>query len=68
MAPSDAARIILAGVARNCPRVLVGNDAKALDLLVRLTGSATSRSWRGGAADAQLRLAATSSRSCGLRR
>jgi short-subunit dehydrogenase len=39
MAPSDAARIILTGVARNRPRVLVGNDAKALDLLVRLTGS-----------------------------
>jgi len=39
MAPSDAARVILAGVARNRARVLVGADAKALDLLVRLTGS-----------------------------
>ena len=39
MAPSDAARVILTGVARNRPRVLVGADAKALDLLVRLTGS-----------------------------
>ena len=39
MAPADAARVILDGVARNRARVLVGNDAKALDLLVRLTGS-----------------------------
>lgn len=39
MAPADAARVILTGVARNRARVLVGNDAKALDLLVRLTGS-----------------------------
>jgi hypothetical protein len=39
MAPADAARIILNGVARDRARVLVGNDAKALDLLVRLTGS-----------------------------
>jgi len=39
MAPADAARVILTGVARNRARVLVGADAKALDLLVRLTGS-----------------------------
>ncbi len=39
MAPADAARVILTGVARNRARVLVGNDAKAFDLLVRLTGS-----------------------------
>jgi NADP-dependent 3-hydroxy acid dehydrogenase YdfG len=39
MAPADAARVILAGVGRDRARVLVGNDAKALDLLVRLTGS-----------------------------
>ena len=39
MAPADAARVILTGVARNRARVLVGADAKAFDLLVRLTGS-----------------------------
>ncbi len=39
MAPTAAARVILTGVARNRARVLVGADAKALDLLVRLTGS-----------------------------
>ncbi len=39
MAPADAARVILTGVSRNRARVLVGSDAKALDLLVRLTGS-----------------------------
>jgi NAD(P)-dependent dehydrogenase (short-subunit alcohol dehydrogenase family) len=39
MPTADAARIILSGVARNRARVLVGADAKALDLLVRLTGS-----------------------------
>ncbi len=37
-APS-AARIILRGVAKNRPRVLVGPDAKAMDLVVRITGS-----------------------------
>lgn len=35
MSPDAAARIILDGVARNRPRILVGNDAKAVDLLVR---------------------------------
>ncbi len=39
MPPAKAAHVILAGVARNRARVLVGTDAKALDLLVRLTGS-----------------------------
>lgn len=39
MSPADAARVIIAGVARDKARVLIGNDAKALDLLVRLTGS-----------------------------
>ncbi|HEY0815918.1 MAG TPA: SDR family NAD(P)-dependent oxidoreductase [Pseudonocardia sp.] len=43
MPPADAARVILAGVARNRARVLVGNDAKALDLLARLTGSGYQR-------------------------
>jgi NADP-dependent 3-hydroxy acid dehydrogenase YdfG len=37
--PQRAARIILAAVRKNKARVLVGPDAKALDLLVRLTGS-----------------------------
>jgi NADP-dependent 3-hydroxy acid dehydrogenase YdfG len=38
-----AARIILDGVSKDKARVLVGNDAKALDLLVRLTGSGYQR-------------------------
>ncbi len=33
--PAEAARIILNAVERRCPRVLVGTDAKILDLLVR---------------------------------
>ena len=35
----DAARVILEGVSKNRARVLIGNDARALDLLVRITGS-----------------------------
>jgi NADP-dependent 3-hydroxy acid dehydrogenase YdfG len=41
--PQKAARVILDGVRKNKPRVLVGNDAKALDLLVRVTGSGYQR-------------------------
>jgi len=41
--PQRAARIILAAVRKNRARVLVGPDAKALDLLVRLTGSGYQR-------------------------
>lgn len=37
--PERAAQIILDGVRKNRARVLVGNDAKLLDILVRLTGS-----------------------------
>lgn len=37
--PQKAARIIVDGVRKNKARVLVGPDAKAVDLLVRLTGS-----------------------------
>ena len=40
-----AARVILDGVRRNRARVLVGNDAKALDLLARVTGSGYERWW-----------------------
>lgn len=43
MRPEDAATTILAGVRRNKARVLVGNDARALDLLVRVLGSAYQR-------------------------
>lgn len=39
MSPADAARVILTGVARDRARVLVGTDAKVLDLLVRVTGA-----------------------------
>ncbi len=38
-----AARVILDGVRRNKARVLVGTDAKALDLLARVTGSGYQR-------------------------
>ncbi|GFG84206.1 acetoin dehydrogenase [Mycolicibacter algericus] len=39
----EAARVILDGVSKNRARVLIGNDARALDLLVRLTGSRYQR-------------------------
>jgi NADP-dependent 3-hydroxy acid dehydrogenase YdfG len=41
--PQKAARVILDGVRRNKARVLVGPDAKALDLIVRATGSGYQR-------------------------
>ena len=41
--PEKAARIILDGVRRNRARVLVGPDAKVLDLIVRVTGSGYQR-------------------------
>ncbi len=41
--PQKAARIILEGVRRNKARVLVGTDAKVLDLIVRVTGSGYQR-------------------------
>ncbi|QLL06224.1 SDR family NAD(P)-dependent oxidoreductase [Mycobacterium vicinigordonae] len=41
--PQAAARIILGAVRKNKARVLVGPDAKFLDLVVRLTGSAYMR-------------------------
>ena len=43
MSPEKAAQIILRGVDRDSARVLVGNDAKVLDLLVRVLGSAYQR-------------------------
>ncbi len=39
MSPERAARVILQAVEKDRARVLVGADAKALDLLVRVTGS-----------------------------
>ncbi len=41
--PEKAARIILDGVRKNKARVLVGPDAKLLDLFVRITGSGYQR-------------------------
>ena len=41
--PQKAARVILDGVRKNKARVLIGNDAKALDLIVRATGSGYQR-------------------------
>ncbi|MDT0993912.1 short-chain dehydrogenase, partial [Pseudomonas aeruginosa] len=37
--PEAAARIILSAVRKKKPRVLVGPDAKVLDLLVRVMGA-----------------------------
>ena len=41
--PQKAARVILDGVRKNKARVLVGNDAKVLDLIVRVTGTGYQR-------------------------
>ena len=41
--PQKAAQIILDAVRKNRARVLVGPDAKALDLIVRATGSGYQR-------------------------
>ncbi len=41
--PERAAQIILDGVRKNRARVLVGTDAKILDLIVRVTGSGYQR-------------------------
>jgi NADP-dependent 3-hydroxy acid dehydrogenase YdfG len=41
--PQKAARIILDGVRKNRARVLVGSDAKVLDVIVRATGSGYQR-------------------------
>lgn len=41
--PETAARVILDGVRKKKARVLVGADAKALDIFVRLTGSGYQR-------------------------
>jgi NAD(P)-dependent dehydrogenase (short-subunit alcohol dehydrogenase family) len=41
--PERAARVILSGARRGRARVLIGADAKALDLLQRLTGSGYQR-------------------------
>jgi len=41
--PQKAARIILKGVRKNKARVLVGADAKMLDIIVRVTGSKYQR-------------------------
>lgn len=38
MSPERAAQVILAGVLANRPRIVVGADAKVLDVLVRLVG------------------------------
>ncbi len=43
MSPERAAEIILDGMVAGKPRVLVGGDAKALDLLVRVLGSGYQR-------------------------
>ena len=41
--PEQAARVILDGMLAGKPRILVGGDAKVLDVLVRLTGAGYQR-------------------------
>ncbi|MGV7852911.1 acetoin dehydrogenase, partial [Mycobacterium kansasii] len=41
--PERAAKVILDAVRKNKARVLVGPDAKVLDVVVRLTGSGYQR-------------------------
>jgi short-subunit dehydrogenase len=41
--PQRAAQIILEAVGKNKARVLIGSEVKAMDLLVRLTGSGHDR-------------------------
>ena len=41
--PQKAARIILDGVRKNKARILVGTDAKLLDMMVRVTGPGYQR-------------------------
>jgi short-subunit dehydrogenase len=43
MDPAQAARIIVDGVQKGRPRILVGSDAKVVDVLVRLVPSAAPR-------------------------
>lgn len=45
--PQKAARVILEGVRKNKPRVLIGTDAKVLDLIVRATGPGYQRLFAG---------------------
>ncbi|MBI3226909.1 MAG: SDR family oxidoreductase [Mycolicibacterium cosmeticum] len=45
--PEKAARIILEAVRKNHARVLVGADAKVLDVIVRLTGSSYQKLFAG---------------------
>jgi NAD(P)-dependent dehydrogenase (short-subunit alcohol dehydrogenase family) len=50
LTPDQAATIILKGVRRGSPRILVGNDARALDLMQRLLGSGYQQIVSRGAA------------------
>ncbi|MBO0679635.1 SDR family NAD(P)-dependent oxidoreductase [Mycolicibacterium sp. S2-37] len=45
--PEEAARVIMDGVRRNKARVLIGNDARILDVLVRITGPHYARLFSG---------------------
>jgi NAD(P)-dependent dehydrogenase (short-subunit alcohol dehydrogenase family) len=50
LTPDQAATIILRGVRKGSPRILVGNDARALDLMQRLLGSGYQQIISRGAA------------------
>jgi len=41
--PEDAAKAIIRGVERNSPKILIGIDARVIDLLPRVLGSAYQR-------------------------
>ncbi|MGW0039128.1 SDR family NAD(P)-dependent oxidoreductase [Gordonia sp. NPDC003376] len=43
LAPADAARIIADGVEKGRPRIMVGRDARALDILTRFSPTAAGR-------------------------
>ncbi|MCP9270894.1 SDR family NAD(P)-dependent oxidoreductase [Mycolicibacterium arenosum] len=45
--PEKAAQVIMDGVRKNKARVLIGNDAKALDAIVRLTGPGYQKLFSG---------------------
>src|SRR5262249_20304285 len=41
--PEEAANTIVRGIERNSPRILIGNDARLLDALVRLSPAGVGR-------------------------
>ena len=46
--PAAAALRIIEGIEKNQPRILIGNDARFMDLLQRFRPAPIGRCWRGG--------------------